>query len=136
MTQIAALLKPRTIQTEVTTTKRTRKIVINACHGGFGLSPEAIMMYSDLAKLNLKWVSGSMIDSWYRDGIEDDDHYWWDHSLERDDKNLVKVVEALGDAASGWAAELKIVEIPADVVWTIAEYDGLEWVAEAHRTWS
>lgn len=136
MSKIAALLKPRAVQTEVTTTTRKRKIVINRCHGGFGLSPEAIMMYSDLANLNLKWVGGGIIDSWYRDGIEDDDHFWWDYQIERDDKNLVKVVETLGDAASGWAAELKVVEIPADVAWEISEYDGLEWIAEVHRTWS
>lgn len=136
MTQIAALLKPRAIQTEVTTTKRTRKIVINRCHGGFGLSPEAIMMYSDLAKLNLHWVSGSYVDSYYKDGIQDDDHHWWEYEIARDDKNLVKVVETLGEKANGWAAELKIVEIPADVCWDVAEYDGLEWIAEVHRTWS
>jgi hypothetical protein len=30
---------------------------------------------------------------------------------------------------------LLIVEVPADVDWYIEEYDGLEWVAEKHRTW-
>ena len=33
-------------------------------------------------------------------------------------------------------ANHKIVEIPADVEWQIQEYDGMEWVAEKHRTWS
>jgi hypothetical protein len=28
-----------------------------------------------------------------------------------------------------------VVEIPDGVEWEIAEYDGLEWVAEKHRTW-
>ena len=32
------------------------KVVINKCYGGFGLSHEAIMLYSDAAKLNLKAV--------------------------------------------------------------------------------
>lgn len=32
-------------------------------------------------------------------------------------------------------ADLKIVEIPPDVDWEINEYDGVEWVAETHRTW-
>jgi hypothetical protein len=27
------------------------------------------------------------------------------------------------------------VEIPGDVSWHIGEYDGVEWVAEDHRTW-
>ncbi len=25
--------------------------------------------------------------------------------------------------------------IPDDVKWQIEEYDGLEWIAEKHRTW-
>lgn len=58
-----------------------------------------------------------------------------DRDIERDDPDLVKVVEELGGAASGRFAELKVVEIPADVEWTIEEYDGAEWIAEKHRTW-
>lgn len=55
----------------------------------------------------------------------------------RDDPYLVKVVEELGSkAASSGHAELKIVDIPADVDWEINEYDGKEWIAEKHRTWS
>jgi hypothetical protein len=30
---------------------------------------------------------------------------------------------------------LAIVEIPDDVQWIIEENDGMEWVAEKHRTW-
>jgi hypothetical protein len=54
----------------------------------------------------------------------------------RADPLLVQVVEELGEFADGRHAELKIVEIPDDVEWQIDEYDGLEWVAEKHRTWS
>jgi hypothetical protein len=32
-------------------------------------------------------------------------------------------------------AELKVVESPDDVEWEIEEYDGIEWIAEVHRTW-
>jgi hypothetical protein len=39
-------------------------------------------------------------------------------------------------AANGAHANLKIVEIPGDVSWHIGEYDGNEWVAEDHRSWS
>lgn len=84
------------------------KVVINRCYGGFGLS--------DLARERL--------------GIE---KY---RELPRDDPRLVAVVEELGDAADGRHASLAVVEIPDDVEWTIEEYDGIEWVAEAHRTWS
>jgi hypothetical protein len=55
----------------------------------------------------------------------------------RDDPYLVKVVEELGSkAASGDHAKLKIVDIPADADWIIIEFDGLEHIAEKHRTWS
>jgi hypothetical protein len=46
------------------------------------------------------------------------------------------VIEALGDRADDVHAELRVVEVPDDVNWVIEEYDGLEWVAEVHRTWS
>jgi hypothetical protein len=49
---------------------------------------------------------------------------------------LVAVVEKLGEKADGFCATLKVVEIPEDVDWEIGEYDGNEWVAEKHRTWS
>jgi len=48
---------------------------------------------------------------------------------------LVQVVEELGADANGKFAELKVVEIPDGVDWTIQEYDGIEWVAEVHRAW-
>lgn len=60
----------------------------------------------------------------------------WDiRGFDRDDPALVQVVEELGDRANGSAASLKVVEIPDDVEWYIEEYDGSEWVSEAHRTW-
>jgi hypothetical protein len=93
--------------------KGYRKIVINSCHGGFGLSGPAKELYSQLS------------------GTKD----VWDNDIARDDPFLVQTVEQLGDAANGAYAELRIVEIPADVEWTVEEYDGSEWIAEKHRTW-
>jgi hypothetical protein len=90
------------------------KIVINACHGGFGLSAEALNKYREL-------------------GITDPNFY--SRSIPRDDAHLIAVVELMGSAADGEYADLKIVEIPDDVNWYIEEYDGCEWVAERHRTW-
>ena len=60
---------------------------------------------------------------------------FYGRDVARDDPLLVQVVEELGDAANGKYAELKVVDIPSDVEWTIEEYDGAEWVAEKHRTW-
>lgn len=59
----------------------------------------------------------------------------FDDGFERDSEYLVKAVEHLGNKASGSCAELQVVDIPDGVEWQIEEYDGLEWIAEKHRTW-
>ena len=53
----------------------------------------------------------------------------------REDPLLIQVIEELGSEADGGFAELKIVEIPADVEYEIEEYDGMEHIAEKHQTW-
>ena len=58
-----------------------------------------------------------------------------ERDIDRDDSNLIKVVKELGGEANGRCAQLEIIEIPDDVDWVIEEYDGIEWVAEKHRTW-
>lgn len=120
--------------------EKPKRIVINSCYGGFSLSHEAIMMYSEMAKLNLGFVEDKKYEGlglihYYLDGEVDDVHYWSDRRISRDDPDLVNVVAALGEAANGRCADLKIVEIPKGVDWEICEYDGKEWVAEVHRTW-
>lgn len=95
--------------------KGTRFIVINDCYGGFSLSAKAEAEYKKLANVTDKDLS--------------------DRSIARDDPYLVKIVREMGEAADGSYAKLKIVEIPADVEWTLEEYDGIEWIAEVHRTW-
>jgi hypothetical protein len=93
-----------------------RYVVINTCYGGFGLSARARDEYMKLAGLT-----------------ETDFH---DRDITRDDPYLVKVVKELGMGANSAHSNLKVVEIPGDVPWHIGEYDGNEWVAEDHRTWS
>ena len=92
----------------------TQKIVINTRHGGFGLSEVAETRYRELTN------------------IPSTEHLW---DLSRDCPHLVQTVQELGEQANGRYAHLKIVTIPDDVEWTVMEYDGAEWVAEAHRTW-
>lgn len=92
-----------------------KKIVINSDHGGFGLSEQALAEYKKRAIIT-----------------EDS---FWDADIPRDDPHLVDIVEEMGKDADGGYALLKIVEVPNDVDWYIEEYDGMEWVAEQHRTW-
>jgi hypothetical protein len=88
------------------------KIVVNSCHGGYGLSKEA---YKYLA---IPW-----------------DGCGYEYEGDRANPRLVECVEALGKLANGAFAELEVVVIPNDVEWQIEEYDGSEWVAEKHRKW-
>ena len=119
------------------------KVVINRCHGGFGLSDEAFALLLNLkgVKYEIKLAQvaiGLKEKQFYAAGHLDDGDYYldqYDYCDQRGDPDLVAVVEQLGEGANGWAADLKIVEIPDDVKWHVAEYDGLEWIAENHRTW-
>ena len=92
------------------------KIVINVCFGGFSLSDAALDEYKG------------------RKGITDENFF--EGEIPRDCPVFVAMIEEQGTAVNGDFADLKIVEIPDDVNWYIEEYDGLEHVAERHRTWS
>lgn len=92
------------------------KIVINTVYGGFSLSQKAVDM------LNA------------RKGKQEEESDYW--RIGRDDSDLVAIVENLGLEADGRYASLKVVEIPDGVDWMIQDYDGIEWIAEKHRTWS
>ena len=91
-----------------------QKIVINRCYGGFGLSKEAYHF------LGLEW-----------DGYG----FLYNSDIERTDPKLVECVETLGPLANGLCSDLKVVEIPDDVIWEISDYDGIETVEEVHRSW-
>ena len=118
------------------------KIVINKCFGGFGLSTKAFELYLTLKNIPFE-VSEPAIrlwdlekDYWKAGMVGEDEGYLYDREIDRDDPVLVRVVEELGsEEASGHFAELKVVKVPDDVKWHIAEYDGYEHVAEDHRTW-
>ena len=101
-----------------------RKVVINSCHGGFGLSSKGVELYLKLAGTPIQ-----DFDLQYRHLMTTSRY------LQRDDPVLIRVVEELGPDANDIHAELKIIEIPAEVDWIIEEYDGKEWVAEKHRIW-
>jgi hypothetical protein len=92
------------------------KIVINTCYGGFGLSEDSLEDYRK------------------RKNITDKNFYHWD--IPRDCPDLVAMVEEGGTDVDGIYSELKVVDVPDDANWYIEEYDGMEHVAERHRTWS
>lgn len=68
-------------------------------------------------------------------GKEQNDNYFYDDEIKRDDPKLIEIVERLGTEADGNFAKLSIVEIPDGVKWVIDSYDGMESVEEAHRSW-
>ena len=61
---------------------------------------------------------------------------YWETWLDdkRDHPLLIKAVKQLKNKANGACADLKIVKIPADIEYTIEEYDGNEHIAEVHQT--
>lgn len=115
-----------------------QRIVINTCHGGFSLSFEAKKLYLELAGIEYTLDQQLDRDRQTRLGhrIMVNNNEWNSRSIDRDDPILVSVIHRLGSKADGNHANLKVVEIPPDIEWDIAEYDGNEWVEEKHRTWS
>ncbi len=133
-----------------------KKIVINSCYGGFSLSYAGTIRYAKHKGIKLFAYGDMPINGKYTlfeegesepyllhyttkeinngDGLNE--FHWSYYSLKRDDPALVKTVEDLKERAHGRFAQLTIVSIPEDVAWEIEEYDGIEWVAEKHRTWS
>jgi len=118
-----------------------RKVAINRCFGGFGLSDEAfekLLARKNVTFDKVKAESALLGTNYYQAGHAGDNDYYissYEYTEDRSDPDLIAVIEEMGDAANGWAAEIGIVEIPDDVKWHIDEYDGIEHVAEDHRTW-
>lgn len=127
------------------------KVVINRCYGGFGLSDtaieECIRRGMRLTQYNDK---GYCVDptAYFVDGhtgpnpFLSGDRYSVcrsGYSNEfRTHPTVVAVVEELGSkVASGYCAELKVIDIPFDSLtgWEIDEYDGRESVVPTHTRW-
>ena len=89
----------------------TKKVVLNGGFGAFSLSKEAYEF------LGLEWDDCGC------------------PNISREDARLVECVEKLGKKAGGLFTDIKIVEIPADVEYTIEHYFGVESIHEVHRVW-
>ena len=57
------------------------------------------------------------------------------YRLDRSNKELITVIEDMGEEVNGNYAELKVIEIPDGVEYEIDEYDGIESIHEVHRSW-
>jgi len=138
-----------------------KKIVVNQVHGGFGLSPLAETMYYKLKGEPCYFYEISKYGNSYDDceykRVEMKDAEFHRYTLkkdlgenhfgripndafyvgdpDRDDPDLIKVVEELGEEANDSYSKLVIVEIPDGVDWEIDEYDGYETIHEKHRSW-
>ena len=140
------------------------KVVINKCFGGFGISPKAALRMYELGAKELampvdeyygverdpdsiigkkasledwrKYKASGNSDSSFITVFSDDEKLVISQRPDdRANPTLVRVVEELGEEANGSCAELSIVEIPDGIEWSIDEYDGMEHIEEAHRTW-
>ena len=87
--------------------KKAVKVVYNNCHGGFGLSDEAIRRISDRKGYEVSWLSFMSAEM-------------------RMDKDLVAVVEELGEAANDDFSDLRIKEVTEDFLFD--DYDGYETI--------
>lgn len=118
------------------------KVVINKKSGGFELSAEAFELYLNKKGIEFEKVSHPvpLIEYYYykKGHLYSNEHILSQYNLLNDnraDKDLIAVVEELGEKANTCFSKLKIVEIPDGISYRIEERYGMEVVSETHRTW-
>ena len=136
-----------------------KKVILNKCFGGFGVSKEAYELYAKkkgidvfhYTQKNLKneiytyatddnrsfdfYFTKDFGDNVY---ISDEDFKKYFLNLDenfREDKTLIEVVEELGEKANTFYSNLKIVEIPDDLDYVIDNYDGIETLHQKVQEW-
>jgi hypothetical protein len=112
------------------------KVVINTEFGGFGLSSDAIEKILYLK--NIEWEKQEdeyEYVTYYELGHLDSVDHILQTDWKRQDPDLVSVVEELGKLANARFSDLVVIEIPDNIDWYISCYDGIEHVAEVHKTW-
>jgi len=115
------------------------KYVINRCFGGYSLSTEVVERYFE--KKGIKYVTSfnPRLNNFFAMPIIDDalqEHFYAEIDIARNDPQLIEAIEELGlEKSSGMFSDLSIVEVPDDAEVEVLDYDGLEYLAEKHRTW-
>jgi hypothetical protein len=113
------------------------KVVINRCHGGFGLSDKAV---DACVVLGMTIGEAKSDDFSYYESHISHSNYYCKHERERafrTDPRVISVVETLGELASNFLSKLYVVEIPFDnlVGWYIYDRNGIESIEEEHSSW-
>ena len=139
-----------------------KKVILNKCFGGFGVSKEAYELYAKkkgisvfhYTQKNLKkeiytYATDATDDNRIFDFyftkyfgnkayISDEDFKKYFLNLNeyfREDKTLIEVVEELGEKANTFYSNLKIVEIPNDLDYVIDNYNGIETLHQKVQEW-
>lgn len=139
------------------------KVAYNACFGGFGLSLKASTEYAKRKGITLTWYK--QVEYSHRDGVNryekvtpdycesfdlcasikdlgssveeipNECFYYESFDEKRTDKDLISIIEDMGEEANGIFADLKISEIPDGAIYEIDYYDGNEIVVPPRQTW-
>jgi len=123
-------------------------VVINNCYGGFGISDAAVeklivkgwtvtkyLKSGSLENANADFVYNGREDLGFLGKYSFGKWYGNEQAL-RTHPDLVAVIKELEEKANTNLSQLKVITVPDDIEWKIEEYDGLECIAEVHRTWS
>lgn len=111
------------------------KIVINTSLGGFTLSREAFLIMRE--RCNEHALAEPDFGEFWDDGsVRDEEADGFLCGVPRNDPDLVRVVEELGEKSWGPVSELKIIDVPENVEWTIDDDNGKERIHEKHRVWA
>lgn len=138
------------------------KVVIATTHCGFTPSPVLVQKYLDrkgkechVYELIDKTVAAWVPTDIYHHGlififtkyygpkvdlgiVNDEDHFnpfWWEKQY-RTDPDFIAAVESMTEQEiAAERSTYKVVEIPDDVQWQLESDEGIEWIAEKHRTW-
>ena len=119
-----------------------QRILINNCFGGFAMSDAALHWLID----NKGWSIASYSEIQARTSRGDTFNYTFSDTMQvfshkdvfndRTDDDILDCFDALGtEQFSGNYSLVAAVDVPADVKWSIEDYDGNEHIAEVHRTW-